>query len=153
MHPDQLYTMRALQNDDLLAEAARERRLREGRGRPPGGWRGLRGLLLAGAGGAGAVLLALVLAVPGGASAGGGARQLNRIFADEARYVPTVEEYLATMPANVAAGDALAVRRAPAGAAQPAGCRVATMLGMALCVPDAGAPPQSGGAMRLGGPR
>lgn len=155
MNPDQLYTTQALHHSDLIADAERERQLQQLPGLPPPRRRGLRGLLIAGAGGVGAALLALSLTLSGDAPARAGAntQPFNRIFADEARYTPSLAEYLAVMPTTLDAGDALAVRRAPE-ATQQSECRVANLPGLALCAPGAVAPSSQGaGALRVGGPR
>ncbi|GAB4434497.1 MAG: hypothetical protein OHK0015_24330 [Chloroflexi bacterium OHK40] len=154
MHPDQLYTTRTLQHNDLLAEAERERQQRQGPGKRPTGSRGLRGLLLAGAGGAGAALLALVISAPWGGPARTGAttQPFNRIFADEARSTPAIEEYLAVLATSTDPGDTLVVRRAP-GAPTPVECRLGQLPGLLICAP--GVDPGSQGRVTLqpGGPR
>jgi hypothetical protein len=156
-HPDQRYTVHSLQHADLIAEAERERQLRAAE-RADGGKRVAQrgpgaGRWVSGAAGAlGALLVALNLLQPWSnpTIASTSARPLNRIFADELQYRPSVEEY--QMLPIVPEVSALVLDRPDSAAPQNdrAPCRLVLLTGLALCAPTDGAAPR---VVRAGGPR
>jgi hypothetical protein len=165
MHPDQLYSTRQLQHVDLMAEAERERsveraeRTMEGRmnrqqNRQTRRW--ILGWLGGVAGGIGAVALAVTLLAPWGQSGGAAttSRTHNRVFADEAGYTATINEYLAP---GIVGLDTVADRSFAYGVVrQPAAstnCQMVLGVAVALCAPSDEATREQHVTRQLYGPR
>jgi hypothetical protein len=156
-HPDQRYTVRNLQHADLIAEAERERQIREAEGMDGGKratwmWFGAGRWIGAAAGALGAIMVALSIMLPWGSPAGtvASGRPHNRIFADEMLYRPSIAEYRALppvvdMPAIALARPNLVVAQ---GHQQP--CAMIVLTGLALCAPTSETQHQ---AARTSGPR
>lgn len=109
-----------------------------------------------GAGGLGAIALAVTILMPWGQS-GGAATTVqahNRIFADEAGYTATINEYLA--PEIVGLDTVAAQQAAYAVARQPAAstdCRMVLGTAMALCAPGEETTREQHVTHQLHGPR
>jgi hypothetical protein len=155
-HPDQRYTVRNLQHADLIAEAERERQIREAEGMDGGKratwmWFGAGRWIGAAAGALGAIMVALSIMLPWGSPVGAVAaagRPHNRIFADEMLYRPSIEEYRAlplTLDMPVIAHPDLVAAQ---GRQQP--CTMVTLVGLALCAPANAVAPH---VVQTSGPR
>lgn len=114
------------------------------------------GLLGGAAGGIGTVALAVTILMPWGQSGGAATtiRAHNRVFADEAGYTATINEYVA--PGTVGL-DTVADRSFTTGVARqpaaPADCRMVLGTTIAFCAPGEEAAPEHQVTRQLYGPR
>jgi hypothetical protein len=147
MNPDLLYTTRKLQEADLSAEAMRKALIQEAvRGdQTAGDAMSRRWLFRLAAGSLGLFVVSIIVignllaSYPARATAT--PRALNRVFIDEMRYTPTIEEYVVLLESPLAVVPNQEPVIAPAVRSEGAfHCRVTLLSGMMVCLPQEAAP-------------